>query len=193
MHAGKPQKQALAIAYSVKRRNMAKGGAMKVTRKHMAHGGHLHESEHAASKIGHPHSEIAKHAKGGMHHCAHGGPMHCKAGCYAEGGALEHAVGMEADGEHKGATHHETEHDASHIGHPQSNLDKHARGGMHQTHHVKHAAGGHVGSQHARRANRARVVHDTKCRQAPDGSRARRVCAPRRARPRRPAIRAAVH
>ena len=25
MHAGKPQKQALAIAYSVKRRNMAKG------------------------------------------------------------------------------------------------------------------------------------------------------------------------
>jgi hypothetical protein len=192
MHAGKPQKQALAIAYSVKRKNMAKGGglyanihakqerikhgsgehmrkpgsegaptaeafkesaktakmnlggSMKVTRKHMAHGGQMHESEMAASKIGHPHSEVAKHAKGGMHHCAHGGPMHCKAGCYAEGGMLEHAVGKEADGEHKGATHHKTEKDASEIGHPQSNLDKHAKGGMHQMHHVKHATGGHV-------------------------------------------------
>lgn len=30
-----------------------------------------------------------KMAKGGMAHCAHGGPAYCNAGCYAEGGEVE--------------------------------------------------------------------------------------------------------
>lgn len=51
MAAGKPQKQSLAIAYSMKRK----------AEQHKAHGG-------------------------SVEHCAHGGPMECHEGCYAEGG-----------------------------------------------------------------------------------------------------------
>jgi hypothetical protein len=50
--AGKPQKQALAIAYATKRK----------AQQH-AHGGHVEM-------------------------CAHGGPMHCMDGCYADGGPV---------------------------------------------------------------------------------------------------------
>lgn len=131
---GKDPKQAVAIAYAVKRRNAAHGGEMKkhVSQKesvqcekcghHMAmggdaafahggkvhetekqaskighehtgvaklaHGGHLHETEKHVAKLGHEHSGVAKLAKGGMAHCAHGGPAHCMAGCYAEGGEV---------------------------------------------------------------------------------------------------------
>ena len=52
MHAGKPQKQSLAIAYSMKRKAQHK----------KTHGGDM---------------------------CAHGGPMECNVGCYAEGGSVD--------------------------------------------------------------------------------------------------------
>ena len=130
---GKEPKQAVAIAYAVKRRNQAHGGPVKhVEQKdthcehcgqqmpHHAEGGQVHETEHAASKIGHPHSGVAKlahgghahHAKGGMAHCAHGGPAHCTHGCYSEGGEV-----------------HESEKEASHLGHPHSEVAKLAAGG----------------------------------------------------------------
>lgn len=51
IESGKDPKQAVAIAYSVKRHNMARGGMMKQM-------------------------------------CAHGGPVKCMSGCYAEGGAV---------------------------------------------------------------------------------------------------------
>lgn len=96
--AGKDPKQAVAIAYSVKRRNAAHGGMMKhVTQKEtmhcekcghtMAMGGAVEEKQ--ASKIGHPHSGVAKLAGGDMVSCAHGGPASCNMGCYAEGGMVQ--------------------------------------------------------------------------------------------------------
>lgn len=105
---GKDPKQAVAIAYAVKRRNMAEGGKVKkhVTQQESvqcekcghqmamggemgyAHGGKVHETEKEASKIGHEHTGVAKLAKGGEAMCAHGGPAHCMAGCYAEGGMV---------------------------------------------------------------------------------------------------------
>jgi len=70
---GKDPKQAVAIAYAVKRRNMAKGGEVK----------------HQCEKCGHEMSmggNVAM-AKGGEM-CAHGGPASCNQGCYAEGGMV---------------------------------------------------------------------------------------------------------
>lgn len=74
MHAGKPQKQALAIAYSVMRRN-----------KHKAHGGEINKKLHP----GEPHhDELAVEQKHAMHEedmphrMAYGGG-------YAEGGMVE--------------------------------------------------------------------------------------------------------
>jgi hypothetical protein len=60
MDAGKPQKQALAIAYSVKRKSPKK----------MASGGELSRPDT---------DDII---------CDHGGKMHCNMGCYAEGGEI---------------------------------------------------------------------------------------------------------
>lgn len=60
MKAGKPMKQGLAIAYSIKNRSK-------------------------------------KMAKGGMAHCAHGGPAYCNVGCYDAGGQVgKEAVEKEA-------------------------------------------------------------------------------------------------
>jgi hypothetical protein len=112
-----------AFKESAKTAKMALGGPVKHVeqkdthcehcgQKMMAHGGMMHETEQEASHIGHPHSGVAKLAKGGMAHCAHGGPAHCNAGCYSEGGEV-----------------HETEKEASHIGHPHSGVAKLAEGG----------------------------------------------------------------
>lgn len=80
IEAGKPPKQAVAIAYAVKRRNQAKGGEVKHVEQQdthcehcgqkmayggMAEGGEVHETEKKAQMIGHPHSEVAKLAEGG--------------------------------------------------------------------------------------------------------------------------------
>lgn len=72
MHAGKPQKQSLAIAYSTQR---AASG-----RKKMAKGGMAGPEQPSDIK------------------CAHGGPAHCMEGCYAEGGMAERP-GATATGE----------------------------------------------------------------------------------------------
>lgn len=63
MDSGKPQKQALAIAY-----NTMRAAGPKV--KKMAKGGSVNPS------LQQSHEEP----------CEHGGPMHCAEGCYAEGG-----------------------------------------------------------------------------------------------------------
>lgn len=114
MEHGKPQKQALAIAYAIKRKA-----------KKMAHGG-LYENIHAKrERIEHgsgermrkPGSEgapteeafkqsakTAKMAYGGnVKHCAHGGPIHCNMGCYAEGGEVEQPKEQESSEEAKPA------------------------------------------------------------------------------------------
>lgn len=172
IEAGKPPKQAVAIAYAVKRRNMAKGGGLyanihakreriaegsgermrkpgsegaptaeafkqaektamaeggqvkHITQKQtqcehcghmMSEGGEVHATEKQMMHEGKPHSEAGKMAyggmaKGGMASCAHGGPVHCNMGCYAEGGGV-------------------TEKKAMGLGQPQSEVAKLAEGG----------------------------------------------------------------
>lgn len=145
IEAGRDPKQAVAIAYSVKRRNMAHGGGLyeNIHKKRarieagsgermrkpgsegaptakafkqaeetakMAEGG---EVKHKCEKCGHDMSmggNVAM-AKGGEM-CAHGGPEHCAAGCYAEGGKV-----------------HETEKEASKVGHEHTEVAKLAMGG----------------------------------------------------------------
>lgn len=74
---GKDPRQAVAIAYAVRRKAMKK-----------AEGGMIpgvespHEGEPMNKKL-HP------MAKGGKVMCAHGGPVHCDMGCYNEGGEVE--------------------------------------------------------------------------------------------------------
>ena len=77
VHAGKPLKQSLAIAYSMKR---------KADEKKMAAGGFVKEEE-ASGYVDHPGKDKAEHI---MHEggCAHGGPVHCNMGCYADGGKV---------------------------------------------------------------------------------------------------------
>jgi hypothetical protein len=79
MHHGKPQKQAVAIAYAVRRKaqHKAKGGLIPGVE-------HPHKGEPMNKKL-HP------HAHGGPVQCAHGGPDHCAHGCYAEGGEVKEA------------------------------------------------------------------------------------------------------
>ena len=120
--SGKEPKQAVAIAYAVKRRNQAKGGEVKhVEQKQthcehcgqmMAEGGQVHPTEKQMMHEGKPQSDMAKLAKGGMAHCAHGGPAHCMSGCYSEGGEV-----------------HETQKKAMQIGQPHSQVAKLAEGG----------------------------------------------------------------
>jgi len=103
--AGKPPKQAVAIAYNVKRRNMAKGGGLyaniQAKRERIAEGSG--ERMRKPGTEGAPTAEAFKQAEktatlseGGtvkhvtqMETCAHGGPVHCNAGCYAEGGMVQ--------------------------------------------------------------------------------------------------------
>jgi hypothetical protein len=76
MHHGKPQKQAVAIAYAVRRKAQ-----------HKAKGGMIPGVEH-------PHQGEPMNKK--LHPCAHGGMTHCAHGCYSQGGEVkpEHKEGM---------------------------------------------------------------------------------------------------
>lgn len=105
--SGKDPKQAVAIAYAVKRRNKAKGGEVKhVEQKDthcehcgqkMAMGGEVHPTEKQMMHEGKPQSEMAKLSHGGS---------------YAEGGEV-----------------HETQKKAMQIGQPHSQVAKLAEGG----------------------------------------------------------------
>ena len=144
MHAGKPQKQALAIAYNVKRKNMAKGGGLYANihakQKRIAEGSH--EEMRTPGSEGAPTHEAfieskktAKMYEGGMmkrHHMVHGGQVH------------------------------ETEHAASEIGHPQTQMAKHARGGM-CAHggpaHCAHGCYAHGGMLHESEHEASKIGH----------------------------------
>lgn len=119
---GKEPKQAVAIAYAVRRKAMkkAEGGMIPGVK-------HPHEGEPRNKKLHPDHSSSGKKeihpsdkikemaeseeykkfkkgsgfAKGGMM-CAHGGPVHCDMGCYAEGGEVE---------AHEEEEHHESRPD----------------------------------------------------------------------------------
>lgn len=79
MHHGKPQPQAIAIAYSMKRKAAKK-----------ASGGTIESGDSTMNM-----------ADGGMAHCAHGGPMECSMGCYDEGGMIKE------DSSHQSEAHEE--------------------------------------------------------------------------------------
>jgi hypothetical protein len=99
--AGRDPKQAVAIAYAVKRRNMAKGGGLYAN----IHAKRERIAEGSGEKMRKPGSEgaptadafkqaekTANMAEGGMMKeamCAHGGRVKCNQGCYAEGGMVE--------------------------------------------------------------------------------------------------------
>jgi hypothetical protein len=152
IEAGKPPKQAVAIAYAVKRRNQAKGGEVKHVeqkdthcehcgQKMMAKGGMLPPAMQVVKALGGKppalhaaemspqmkmlEGEEIKYAKGGMAQCAHGGPVKCNAGCYAEGGMV-----------------HETQKKAMQVGQPHSEVAKLAEGGtvQNQKLHPSHQA-----------------------------------------------------
>lgn len=74
---GKEPKQAVAIAYAVRRKAMKK-----------AEGGMIPGVEH-------PHEGEPMNKK--LHPCAHGGPVHCDMGCYAEGGEVMDKESMEGE------------------------------------------------------------------------------------------------
>lgn len=76
MHAGKPQKQAIAIAYAIKRRKKAAGGEVKAE-----HEASMHEPHVAEHGLEGPNSNRKMHpmAAGGEVHASsarHGAPMH---------------------------------------------------------------------------------------------------------------------
>lgn len=99
--AGRDPKQAVAIAYAVKRRNMAKGGGLYAN----IHAKRERIAEGSGEKMRKPGSEgaptadafkqaekTANMAEGGMMKeamCAHGGRVKCNQGCYAEGGMVQ--------------------------------------------------------------------------------------------------------
>lgn len=121
VEAGKPPKQAVAIAYAVKRRNQAHGGQVKhVEQKEtmhcekcghtmMAMGGQVEEKEAAKlgkpqmqdtgkqekemMHVGKPQSEMAKLAMGGKVHMAGGEEVSC-----AHGGRMNCNMGCYAEG-----------------------------------------------------------------------------------------------
>ena len=99
--AGRDPKQAVAIAYAVKRRNMAKGGGLYAN----IHAKRERIAEGSGEKMRKPGSEgaptadafkqaekTANMAEGGMMKeamCAHGGRVSCNQGCYAKGGSVK--------------------------------------------------------------------------------------------------------
>lgn len=139
---GKPPKQAVAIAYAVKRKNKAKGGEVKHVEQRetmhcekcghtmMAAGGGVEgKEERDVRDMGHPRSNVAKLAGGEEVMCAHGGRASCNHGCYAEGGMVQneklhpsHQAPMDSRLKHQTEVMRKSEHD-------QSELAKLARGG----------------------------------------------------------------
>lgn len=143
MHHGKPLKQSLAIAYSLKRKAQ-----------HKAHGGKIHDEEMASAYLPMPekhekHNAAAEHeeakhlnqhmAHGGkMHHMAKGGMAHdekatcaaCKAGLphshHAHGGDVHHDQHMDEHYEDHHEDHHE--HDDV-VGHILKKLPHYSQGG----------------------------------------------------------------
>jgi hypothetical protein len=128
MHHGKPLKQSLAIAYSMKRKAQ-----------HKAHGGKIHDEEMASGYLPMP-EKHEKHNAAAMHeeekhlnqHMAHGGKMHhmakggmahdekatcaaCQSGLphshHAHGGDIHHSKHMA----HGGESHHDHEDVVGHI------------------------------------------------------------------------------
>lgn len=101
IESGRDPKQAVAIAYAVKRRNMAKGGGLYAN----IHAKRERIAEGSGEKMRKPGSEgaptadafkqaekTANMAEGGMMKeamCAHGGRVKCNMGCYAEGGKVK--------------------------------------------------------------------------------------------------------
>ena len=101
IESGRDPKQAIAIAYAVKKRNMAKGGGLYAN----IHAKRERIAEGSGEKMRKPGSEgapaadafkqaekTANMAKGGMMKeamCAHGGRVSCNKGCYAEGGKVK--------------------------------------------------------------------------------------------------------
>jgi hypothetical protein len=101
IESGRDPKQAVAIAYAVKRRNMAKGGGLYAN----IHAKRERIAEGSGEKMRKPGSEGAPTAQafkqaektvdmaeGGMMKeamCAHGGRVSCNQGCYAEGGMVQ--------------------------------------------------------------------------------------------------------
>ena len=122
IEAGRDPKQAVAIAYAVKRRNMAKGGGLYAN----IHAKRERIAEGSGEKMRKPGSEgaptasafkeaekTANMAEGGMMKeamCAHGGRVKCNMGCYAEGGMVNqklnpgHEVPMDPQLKHQIAT-----------------------------------------------------------------------------------------
>lgn len=119
--AGRDPKQAVAIAYAVKRKNMAKGGGLYAN----IHAKRERIEEGSGEKMRKPGAEgaptaeafkqaekTASMAEGGMmkEMCAHGGRMKCNQGCYAEGGMVNqklnpgHQAPMDAQLKHQIST-----------------------------------------------------------------------------------------
>lgn len=125
MHHGKPQKQALAIAYSIKRKAQ-----------HKAHGGSVEmviEQEKAPEhedvmRYGEPEMERVHMAKGGhllKHHMAKGGSVHSKHH-FAKGGHVDpysHSL--------KDPKFHEEEMASGYVGH-ESTAEKHNAAAEHE-------------------------------------------------------------
>lgn len=98
---GKDPKQAAAIAYSVRRKaqKMADGGMVK--KEPMNKKLHPDGAKNPMPKIDEQKFKAFKKAsgfaKGGEVMCAHGGPVHCDMGCYAEGGEVMDPESMEGE------------------------------------------------------------------------------------------------
>jgi len=99
---GKDPKQAAAIAYSVRRKamkKMADGGMVK--KEPMNKKLHPDGAKNPMPKIDEEKYKAFKKssgfAKGGEVMCAHGGPVHCDMGCYAEGGEVMDPESMEGE------------------------------------------------------------------------------------------------
>ena len=104
IESGRDPKQAVAIAYAVKRRNMAKGGGLYAN----IHAKRERIAEGSGEKMRKPGSEgaptadafkqaekTANMAEGGMMKeamCAHGGRVSCNKGCYAKGGMVQNEM-----------------------------------------------------------------------------------------------------
>lgn len=105
---GKEPKQAVAIAYAVRRKAMKKAKGGMIPGVEQPHKGepmnkklHPDHAKNPLSKVDpekyKKFKESSKFAEGGEVMCAHGGPVHCDMGCYAEGGEVMDPESMEGE------------------------------------------------------------------------------------------------
>ena len=129
IEAGKPPKQAVAIAYAVKRRNMAKGGGLYAN----IHAKRERIAEGSGEKMRKPGSEGAPTAQAFK--------QAEKTAEMAEGGPVKHVTQKDTHYKHRGQKMayggmaeggkvHATEKEMMHQGKPQSEMAKLAQGGM---------------------------------------------------------------